>query len=235
MFDSFARLDLKKLFTISWMVFLCYGPVALFIAARFEWQLLAINQDSPWYISNPALVSALCALVMAVVFLFRLSWKMILYAVIFILDLSLGFSPLVDILETKSFADYIKPEPAYVQKHCAPINFVQDGKTYSFGVCDLIMDNSGQMSDFSFIYDSSGDVGNYDDLSKDDKIIFRDTVRKYFSDNPNEQFENAYFIATRYYQNFYYVSFDAADAEGFVRDFGRPPENSKNPYPPMFW
>jgi hypothetical protein len=141
------------------VLFLCYGPVALFIAARFEWQLLAMNQDSTWHISNPALVSALCALVMAVVFLFRLYWIMSLYVVSFILAWSLVFSPLVDILETERVADYIKPESADVQKHCAPINFVQDGKAYSLGSCDLVIENDGSVN-YGFIYDKSGDLIN---------------------------------------------------------------------------
>lgn len=81
----------------------------------------------------------------------------------------------------------------------------------------------------------SGDVGNYYNLSDKNKIIFVSVVRKYFNDNPNEQFESADFSAKRFYQNFFDISFDDADAEGFYRDFGKPPENQKNPYPPMNW
>ncbi len=192
---------------------MCYCPVALFFISRFRWQLLALNANFFPYVGIVAMAGGLCAL----------------------LDYSLVFSPLPDALQLEGFADFIRPESAYVQKHCPPINFVQDGKTYSFGICDLVMDSSGQIDDFSFVYDTSHDVGNYARLSGTDKIVFINVVRKYFSDDPNEQFENADFTATRYYHDFFEIVFDDANAEGFVRDFGMPPENPKNPYPPMYW
>lgn len=221
---------------VLWMVFLGYGPAALFTTARFYWPLMAINKDLCAYIGMPAIASGFCALVTAVMYLLlKAPRKMFLPALIFILDYSLVFSPLYDILNIEGFSAFINPEAAYVQKHCAPMDFVQDGKVYSLGICNLQMDSSGQIDDFSYIYDTSRDIINYNNLTKNNKIIFVNTVRKYFNDNPNEQFESADFTATQYYQNFFDVNFDDANAEGFYRDYGKPPENTKNPYPPMNW
>ncbi len=155
MFGQFSiHRDLKTLLTILWGVFLCYGPVALFVMARFGYSILAENYALGAYLVYPSAVGGVCALITAVVYLFRAPQKMALPLFVFLLDFSLLFSPLQDIVEEKGFADFIKPEAAYVQKHCAPIDFVQDGKIHSFGVCDRIMDSSGQMAGFGFIYDT---------------------------------------------------------------------------------
>lgn len=233
-----SRLFLQRswrLFTVLWAVFLAYGPLAVFVLVRFHWPLQAIDRNIPIYLYDPLLASTIFLIPTAFFFIFRLSWKIIFPILILAFDWTLTFGPLNTPLDLTDFAYFINPEAAYVQKHCSPIDFTQDGKKYLFGVCDLVMDSSGQTDDFSFVYDTSGDVGNYYTLSKNEKMIFVNVVRKYFDDDPNEQFENADFTATDYYKNFFEIDFDAANAEGFVRDFGRPPQNPRNPYPPMYW
>lgn len=89
-------------------------------------------------------------------------------------------------------------------------------------------------ADFSYIYDTSGDVDNYNNLSAANRAIFVQTVRKYFNDDPNEGFEYADFASRRYYQNFYSIMYNQAENEGFTAAYGRPPKNFKSPYEPFF-
>lgn len=95
------------------------------------------------YLVYSAIVSGVCAFITAVVYLVQAPWKMALPLLVFLLDFSLLFSPLQGIVEAKGFADFIKPQVSYIQKHCAPMDFVQDGKTYSFGICDLTIASDG--------------------------------------------------------------------------------------------
>ncbi len=214
-----------------WAVFLWYGPVAIFLAIRFHWQ---ISEGSVTWLYWPGVISALSAFGTGLVLVFVTPWRMIVPFLLFTASAVIIFSSLGDFLFAKSFADYIKPEAAYVRKHCAPMDFVQDDMEYVFGICGLKLDGDGQMTDFDFIYDTSGDVENYASLPRNDKLIFVAAVRKYLNDDPNDAFEIADFTTTRFYRSFFYVAFDEANAEGFTRDFGMPPRNLKNPYPPIF-
>ena len=92
---------LWKLFTVLWAVFLLYGPLCIFVAERFHWQLLAVNGNALFDGTSPLAASWLCALATAVALLFRAPLKAILPAVIFFLDCLLIFSPLSDALEVK--------------------------------------------------------------------------------------------------------------------------------------
>lgn len=225
---------LRMLLTALWGLFLVYGPVALFICVWFRWPFLALNRNLLAYIGYPALASWLCALVTVIVLLFRAPLKAILPALIFLLNWSLTFSPLNALLEVKGFATYSTPTAAYVEKHCAPMEFVQDGKTYTLGICNLIIDHKG-LVDFDLIYDTSGDIGNYNSLNPTDKYTFAEAMRKYFNDDPNEDFEIGDFTAPRYYGDFYMPSFDDEyDTEGFRKAYGPPPKNPKGNYPFVF-
>jgi hypothetical protein len=64
---------------------------------------------------------------------------------------ALVFSPLPEALHEQSFATYVHFSPHYVERHCRPTSFSQDGKGYAFGVCDLVFDGDGLISNFSFI------------------------------------------------------------------------------------
>ncbi len=225
---------LVKLLTWVWAVFLWYGPMAVFLACRFNWQLSQGSVLLAW-VYWPGVISAIAALGTGFMLVFDMPRRAIVPFLLFSASATLIFSPLGDILTVKSFADHSKPEAAYVKKHCAPVDFVQDGKTYWFGACDLKLDATGQIADLTFYYDTSGDLKNYDSLSKADKQIFAAAVREHFNDDPNEPFEHAYFTAIHFYRNFYDIDFIDEDAGGFTSDFGPPPENSKNPYSPLFW
>ncbi len=204
--------------------------MGVFISARFDWQ---INRNLFYDIRYMVLASAVGALVSSIFLLFRAPLKAILPALLLLLDGQLIFSPLNDRLEVKSFADFAKPTAAYVEKYCAPMDFVQDGKTYTLGICNLIIDHKG-LVDFDLIYDTSGDIGNYDRLSPADKYTFVEAMRKYFNDDPNEDFEIADFTAPRYYGEFFWPTFDGFDTEGFRKAYGPPPKNSKGNYPFVF-
>jgi hypothetical protein len=232
MLDISPRLNrLVKLLSRVWAVFLWYGPVAIFVVERFHWQLSQILLN---YLFWPIVVSFLGALGTALAMIFVAPWRAIVPFLLFTAGAVMTFSPLGDILSVKSFADYIKPETVYVKKHCAPVDFVQDGKTYWFGACDLKLDNTGQVSDLTFYYDTSGDLENYDSLPVKDKQVFVSVVRKYFRDDPNEPFEHAYYTTTRFYRDFFDINFADEDAGGFTSDFGMPPKDPKNPYAPIF-
>lgn len=224
---------LWKLLTILWVVFLVYGPVCLFIAGRFNWQIMAVNRNILAYNLWPLAASWLCAPATAAVLLFRAPLKAILPAIIFLLSYALAFSSLGNTLEVKSFADFSKPEAAYVKKHCNPMNFVQDGKTYTLGICDLVINHNG-LVDFNLIYDTSGDIGNFNNLSPTNQKTFAMAIRKSFNDDPNEDFEIADFTAPRYHRDFFWTDFDGSDTEGFRRAYGPPPKNSQSPYPFIF-
>jgi len=221
-----------------WLAFLFYCPTVILVSATFGWAFPYFSSDDftssglqIWF-EISVLASWVCALITTLFHLFR-PRKMILPAAILL-------APLVMImlsgpLKDAALALYIWPEASFVKKHCAPIKFVQDGRSYKFGVCDMKMDSTGQIADFSFVYDTSGDIGKFGQLSKNDEIAFIDVVRQFFRDDPNEQFENADFTASSYGSDFYAISFQDANAEGFVKIVGVPPANRNNPYPPMFW
>lgn len=67
-----------------------------------------------------------------------------------------------------------------------------------------------------------------------DRKVFAATVRKYYNDDPNDGFEYANFVARRFYENFYEVTFDESETEGFMATYGRPSKNPKSPYSPFF-
>ncbi len=125
-----------------------------------------------------------------------------------------------------------------MQDHCHPVHFNQDGKNYLFGLCDLKIDKDGQ-SNFTFLYDASGDaaidIDTQTQSGRRDRKEWVSAIRKIFSDDPNETFEIADFWVYHIVGDFYFVNFDDADAEGFIREYGLPPENPKNPYPSIFY
>jgi len=133
----------------------------------------------------------------------------------------------------------VYPMASYIKNHCNPVGFKQDGKTYFVGLCDLHVypDNGGQL-DFAFFYDTSGDIMNDEDAKavnhSRDRREWVNAIRAATEDNPNEPFEIADFSAEKLYYNFYEVSFEDQNAEGFTKEYGPPPSNPKNPYPPMF-
>jgi len=129
---------------------------------------------------------------------------------------------------------YAFPHGSYIENHCHPVSFTQDGSAYAFGVCDMTLNSYGQPA-FSFVYDTSGDL-RYN--SFDEKVPRRelaDAVRSFFNDDPNEPFEYADFSATPLPNGFYIVTFESQDVAGFTRAYGRPPPNPKNPYTPMLY
>jgi len=233
LFDMFpyrVRGELKAL----WVVVLAYGPVALFLAVRFDWPLGDLNENLGGYIADSALIIGALLFVVGLINLFKsFRWAVLLFAIC-LLDYLILYSPLRDDLDLASFESYIRSEPVYAKKHCAPINFNQDGRTYSLGFCHLVMAKDGTV-DFDLVYDTSGDVGRYDQLTRTDKIIFANAVRRYFDDDPNEAFEYADFTGYHYDLDFYGVWFDDANAEGFTAAFGEPPADPRNRYKPIFW
>jgi len=202
---------------VSWLVFLCYGPVGFFVMTWFGYGLVAINIYAVAVVVIPAILNSLGAVITAFIYLFRAPRKIALPVILTAMNYALLFSPLQQKLEIGGFAAYISPEPKFIRDHCGPISFVQDGKTYALGVCDLSPDD-----DFTWIYDTSGDIANYDRLSPGNRKLFAMTLRKYFNNDPNDPFEGADFTADRYYGDFYEIIFDDADAEGFSRDYGLP-------------
>ncbi len=84
-----------------------------------------------------------------------------------------------------------------MKQHCHPIPFKQDGKTYLLGLCNLQIDSDGQ-SQFSYIYDTSGDAAKATDFQnktgRKDRIKLVNAIRSIFNDDPNEQFEFANFF-----------------------------------------
>jgi len=136
-----------------------------------------------------------------------------------------------------AFEYYIYPEQKFLSKHCHPIPFQQDGRTFYLGVCDVVFVDGGQ-NDFSFVYDTSGDVANDEDEKESthrrDRIEWVNAMRRFFNDDPNEQFEIGAFYTREIYKNFYTVKFDDEFGEGFTLKYGPPPPNPKNPFPPIF-
>jgi hypothetical protein len=219
--------------TFLWRLFLVYSPVGLFVGFRFRWPLSVMSDDLLPTIMYPALAGALCALIATVIYFILKPQKILFPLLIFLADVGMIFSPVSDVLIAKGFADYIRPSSRYINDHCKPLNFSQDNKIFQFGICNLTHRQDG-IQDFDFVYDSSGDIARYKELDSKDKKIFAETVRKYDNDDPASGFEYADFTAQQFYPNFYYVSFDESETEGFTATFGRPPKNPNNHYPPMF-
>src|ERR1700722_1603167 len=110
--SAFCR-KLKMPWKILWVAFSCYGPVALFVMARFRWPILVARHDLGAYLVYSAIVSGVCAFITAVVYLVQAPWKMALPLLVFLLDFSLLFSPLQGIVVAKGFADFIYPPLSY--------------------------------------------------------------------------------------------------------------------------
>jgi hypothetical protein len=223
---------LVKLLTRWWAVFLWYGPMAVFLACRFNWQLSQGSVLLAW-VYWPGVISAVAALGTSVALVFDTPRRAIVPFLLFSASATIIFSPLGDILTVKSFADYSKPEAAYVKNHCAPVDFVQDRKNYRFGVCDLITYSDG-MTDFQYVYDTSGDVERYDSLPAAEQKNYVMMIRRYFKNNPNDSFEGYTFEASRYYRDFFSLGFGDIPSDGFSGDFGPPPTHPKSPYSPLF-
>jgi hypothetical protein len=138
-------------------------------------------------------------------------------------------------LYTAGFYAYTFPASRYAAQHCHPIEFLQAGKIYQFGVCDLYLDPDGQMSfEGEIIYDTSGDTEKYSETASRYPKAYVDAVRKFFHDDPNEAFDVADFQAAPIYGGFYMVNFIPENAAGFTGEYGPPPSDKMNIFKPIF-
>lgn len=223
---------LVRLFTQTWAGFLWFGPVYMFVIWRF-WPWLRLLDDFFDVLGSIAIASAIFAPLTGLVQLFRKPRRALLPFLLFTVDCVLMFSSLSDKLRLEAFADYARPEAAFVSKHCAPVDFIQDSKNYKFGVCGLITYSDG-MTDFEYVYDTSGDIEHFDSLSATEQKNYVTMIRRYFKNDPNESFEGYSFQASRYRHDFFEVDFDDIPSDGFIRYFGSPPEKPASPYSPLF-
>ncbi len=218
----------------AFWIFLASGPIIYFTDDFFYW----LNET---YFYLVILFLILYYLVLIAFFLIKLLKGKQFHRLIF---LNLLFFTIVlasnipDYISGLGFRWYIHLESKYVKDHCHPVHFNQDGKTYRLGLCDLKIDKDGQ-SNFTFLYDTSGDAAmDIDTQTKSgrrDRKEWVSAIRQIFNDDPNETFEIADFWVYHIDGDFYFVNFDDADAEGFIREYGLPPENPKNPYPSIFY
>jgi hypothetical protein len=226
-----SRLRVKQRFRVLWWLFLVSSPLAFFVSGFFGWPDQA-NRS----IACANFYALFYYIILISVFLYKLVAKKT-----FIFSIPIGlfsyawllYHGMFSALIGCGFGWYIHPEAVYVKQHCHPIPFKQDGKTYLLGLCNLQIDSDGQ-SQFSYIYDTSGDAANATDFQnktgRKDRIEFVNAIRSIFNDDPNEQFEFANFSTTHIYSKFYFVAFDESDAAGFTLEYGIPPLNCKNSY-----
>jgi hypothetical protein len=138
-------------------------------------------------------------------------------------------------LYAPGFFAYTFPTSRYVMWHCHPIEFLQTGRSYQFGVCDLVLYPDGQMSFAgAIIYDTSDDTERYSETAARYRKAYVDVVSKFFRDDHNEAFDVADFQANPAFGSFYTVNFDPANAEGFTAEYGPPPPDKVNIFKPLF-
>jgi len=144
------------------------------------------------------------------------------------------FSPLWDFTSSLGFRFHIGPVDAYIQQHCHPESFEQDGKQYYIGFCDLDIDPTGEFSSPVVMYDTSGDVRNDYDLNTDahvkDRREWVNAIRKYLHDDVNDDFELWPFHTTHLWGPLYEVWSDDSPGGGFSFEYGFPPYNKENRY-----
>ena len=134
------------------------------------------------------------------------------------------------------FLFHVLPERRFLERYCHPRSFVQDGKVYYLGMCDLQYYDKAGDTWFSYVYDTSKDIENdqkakYANRTKD-RREFVNAIRAYVNDDPNNHFEFADFYARYIYGDLYEVEFNDATAQGFTNEYGPPPPNQRNPYTP---
>ena len=137
------------------------------------------------------------------------------------------------------FAVAVYPEEKFLGQHCRLVTFTQDQKLFRLGMCNLsFVDQNGQ-TDFSLMYDESGDIRN-DAKRKEhnhslDRKEWVDAVRKIVNHDPNQLFEITSFYSERVFGDFYTVSFSDVLGSGFSKEYGPPPSDPQNHYKSLFW
>jgi hypothetical protein len=143
---------------------------------------------------------------------------------------------LLPVINWLGFEWYVFPEHEFVEKHCHPVSFVQDARTYFVGLCDLkFYPNNGYQVGFTLLYDTSGDALNDEDQKEENHTLDRrewvDALRLVMKDDPNTEFEWADFYTVPDFDNFYSISFDSSQVNGFTKEYGPPPKGQQHPYP----
>jgi hypothetical protein len=219
---------LGRLFTWGWVAYCLSGPLIWTWSLLSHWPPDYSGRPDPMltYLDWHETITGLSA-----VGLLFWRWRLAIpAAVAYGLVYMLLYTSVGDWVNDVGFAYYIYPKDRFLQTHCHPIEFRQDGKTYRLGLCNLSFTADGQ-SGFDFVYDTSGDVNRFHDLSQGEKLDFVHAVRAFVHDDPNEIFEISDFHSTSLCCDFYDLYFDDTDSEGFEPVYGPPPNNPQNPYP----
>jgi len=136
------------------------------------------------------------------------------------------------------FAIAVYPQDDYLRQHCHLVRFIQDGKPFRVGLCDLVFVDSSGQTDFSLIYDESGDIRNDETLKETnhtpDRREWVNAVREIVHNDPNQLFEISSFFSDQVYGDFYTVGFSNSNDSGFTREYGPPPTDPKNLFKPAF-
>jgi hypothetical protein len=216
-----------------WMGFLLSSPALALVLAFFAWP-----EPLPNALFNSFLGYVAFSFLVMLISLIRNPIGQIVPVIVVAGAVSI-MAELLPFVNWLGFQFCVYPMASYIKNHCNPVGFKQDGKTYFVGLCDMSIDpdSDGQI-DFAFLYDTSGDILNDADAKALNHSLDRrewvNAIRAATNDDPNELFEFANFWTDRLYNSFYEVTFDDDQEQGFTKEYGPPPSNPKNPYPPMF-
>ena len=214
---------------LFWKIFYLLPPILYSGGIFFSWYIHPSDADLPFSILSFIAIYAVVLLLRTIV---CFAIDMLLVAEAFTFSVVSTMLLIITTGSTKTIfaaglAFYVFPQDNYVVKHCQTTQFEQDGSSYIVGLCDAAYIQNTTDIGYVVIYDTSGDVMNFQDgKDTNHSLDSREWVRAVRNDSAlhggTSLFEITNFHSSRIYGDFYLVVFDDGDRAGFTPEYGWP-------------